>query len=196
VIPKDLVLENEHVRLEPLELRHASDLFEAGDDPAVWYKAGRSNQMSSLAATLEYINDALYGQTGGVPFAIIEKHGSKAIGSTRYFEISEPDGKLEIGWTWIASKYWRTHVNSNCKLLLLQYAFETAAVERVQLKADAENGRSRTAILRLGATYEGTLRNFRVVEGALRSVSYYSILREEWPTVKARLEIGNAVQVD
>lgn len=150
--------------------------------------------MGSLAATLEYINDALHGETGGVPFAIIEKHSSKAIGSTRYFEISERDGKLEIGWTWIAPKYWRTHINSSCKLLLLQYAFETAGVQRVQLKADAANDRSRTAILRLGATYEGTLRNFRVVEGVLRSVSYYSILREEWPSVKARLEIGNAVQ--
>ncbi|MFN2527721.1 MAG: GNAT family N-acetyltransferase [Candidatus Baltobacteraceae bacterium] len=194
MIRKDLVLENEHVRLEPLEPRHASDLFEAGNDIEVWRKAGRSNQMSSLAATFEYVDDALHGQIGGVPFAIIEKQSAKAIGSTRYFEISEHDGKLEIGWTWIGRKHWRTRINSSCKFLLLEYAFETAGVQRVQLKADAANDRSRAAILRLGATYEGTLRNFRVIEGALRSVSYYSILRDEWPSVRARLEIESTVQ--
>ena len=188
MISRELVLENTHVRLEPLAHRHAPDLFAAGNDPEVWRKAGRSNQMSTLEATHDYIEEALSGEVGGVPFAIIDKRTQKAIGATRYFDISEKNRALEIGWTFIGRAYWRTHVNTNCKLLLLQYAFESAGMLRVQLKADEANDRSRTAILRLGATYEGTLRNCRIIEGVARSASYYSILVEEWPSLKARLE--------
>lgn len=187
VIPTGLVLENEHVRLEPLAQRHAADFFEFGNDPAVWQKAGRSNQMPTLEATLTYIDEALHGEVGGAPFAIVEQKNARAIGSTRYFDISEKDRKLEIGWTWIGRDYWRSHINTNCKFLLLQYAFEQAGALRVQLKADAENDRSRAAILRIGGTYEGTLRHLRIIEGVPRSVSYYSILAEEWPAIRTRL---------
>lgn len=190
VIPKDLVLEGERVRLEPLAFTHCSDLFAYGNDPEVWRGAGRSNQMATPERTCDYISEAVFGcgeSPGAVPFAIVDRESNRAIGSTRYFEISEPHRRLEIGYTWIGRAFWRTAVNTECKFLLLRYAFEAAGARRVQLKADSANTRSRTAILRLGASYEGTLRHFRVLEGCVRSVSYYSILEGEWPAVKARL---------
>lgn len=190
VIPKDLVLEGERVRLEPLTFAHAADLFAAGNDPDVWRGAGRSNQMPTLERACEYIAEAAFGcieSPGAIPFAIVERSSRRAIGSTRFFEISALHRRLEIGYTWIAREFWRTAVNTECKFLLLRYAFEEAGIRRVQLKADAENTRSRTAILRLGASYEGTFRDFRVLEGRVRSVSFYSILESEWPAVKARL---------
>ncbi|MDP9018255.1 MAG: GNAT family N-acetyltransferase [Candidatus Eremiobacteraeota bacterium] len=190
MIAKDLILQNERVRLEPLAFAHAADLFVAGNDDAVWNKAGRSNQMATIDGTHLYIAEALYGTPevpAGVPFAVIDRQTGKAIGSTRYFDISYDHARLEIGWTWIAQAQWRTAINTNCKFLLLQYAFEHAQMNRVQFKADAENDRSRAAISRLGATYEGTLRDLRILEGKIRSVSYYSILGSEWPEIKQRL---------
>jgi RimJ/RimL family protein N-acetyltransferase len=131
-----------------------------------------------------------------VPFSIVDKRSERAIGSTRFADISEEHRRLEIGWTWIAKAFWRTHVNTDCKYLLLQYAFEHAGMQRVQLKADSKNERSRAAMLRLGATYEGTLRDFRIIAGVTRSVSYYSILRDEWPPIKTRLEVRRGAQVN
>ncbi len=178
------------MRLEPLDFRHAADLFAAGKDAEVWSKTFRGHQMPTMEATLSYVGEALYGSTtspGGVPFAIIDKATQKAIGGTRYFDISEADRRLEIGWTWLSRDYWRSHVNTTCKRLLLQYAFEEAGVNRVQFKADSENDRSRAAIVRIGAVYEGTLRDVRVFGDSMRSVSCYSILAREWPAVKKRL---------
>lgn len=178
------------MRLEPLGFCHAADLFAAGSDAALWADTFRGHQMPSMDATLHYIAEALYGNVkspGGVPFAIIEKVTRKAIGCTRYFDISNDDLRLEIGWTWIARRHWRTHVNTNCKFLLLNYAFEEAGFNRVQFKADSENHRSRTAIARIGATFEGTFREVRNSGHSKRSFSCYSVLASEWPAVKDRL---------
>jgi len=191
MIPRDLVLEDARVRLELLDFRHAPDLFAAGNDDEVWRKTFRKNPFVTLAATQDYIAEALYGTLtapGGVPFAVIDKPSGKAIGGTRYFEMSDLDRKLEIGWTWLGRPYWRSHVNSTCKFLLLQHAFERAGIVRVQFKADSENDRSRAALQRLGAVYEGTLRCARMFGGSSRSISYYSILLHEWPALKARLQ--------
>lgn len=190
MIPRNLVLEDERVRLEPLDFKHAGDLFLAGNDEELWRLTWRKNPMSSLVATQRYIGEAMYGTEtapGGIPFAVIDKASDAAIGGTRCFDISQTDRKLEIGWTWLARRYWRTHVNTSCKYLLLQYAFETAGVVRVQFKADAENDRSRGALERLGAVYEGTQRNARILEGSVRNVSYYSVIAAEWPALKSRL---------
>lgn len=146
--------------------------------------------MATLDRTREYIAEAVYGCSEspcGIPFAIVARESGRAIGSTRFFDISYEHRRLEIGYTWIARKFWRSATNTDCKLTLLRYAFEDAGMRRVQLKADSRNERSRAAILRLGATYEGTLRDFRVLEGAVRSVSYYSVLDSEWPDVRDRL---------
>lgn len=190
MIPRSLVLENAVTRLEPLDFRHAADLFAAGNDEELWRKAFRGHQMPTMEATLHYIGEALYGNVsapGGVPFAIIDKATRTAIGCTRYLDISPEHRRLEIGWTWIARAYWRTHVNTNCKLLLLGHAFEVARAVRVQFKIDSRNDRSRAAVERLGATYEGDLRAFRSYDGGFRDSSCYSILQSEWPGVKKGL---------
>lgn len=124
-----------------------------------------------------------------MPFAVIDKRSGALAGSTRYMDIVDQYRKLEIGWTFLSRTYWRTHVNTEMKFLLFRYAFEEWNAIRVQLKAEAVNQRSRNAILRLGATYEGTLRNFRIQpsDGSIRSVSYYSVTNGEWPIVKERL---------
>ena len=193
MIQKDLILEDARIRLEPLDFKHAQDLFEIGNDDEVWQKSNRKNLMPTLDATLHYIGAALYSTENPapfVPFAVIDKACGKAIGSTRYADISSEHRKLEIGWTWYGRRYWRTHVNSTCKLLLLEQAFEGARALRVAFKADSENDRSRAAIARIGATYEGTQRNFRVLHGSVRAVSYYSITNDEWPLVKERLRLA------
>lgn len=190
MIPSNLTLENEFVRLEPLDFRHAADLFAAGGDEEVWSNSYRGHQMPSLDAVLHYIAEARYGkQTApdGIPFAVIDKASGKAVGGTRFFDISETDRRLEIGWTWLGREYWRTRINTNCKLLLLTHAFEVAKVNRVQFKADSQNARSRAAIERIGATYEGTFREVRAWNGQMRSVSCYSMLAAEWPTIKRGL---------
>ncbi|HET9028815.1 MAG TPA: GNAT family protein, partial [Candidatus Aquilonibacter sp.] len=129
-----------------------------------------------------------------IPFAIVDSASREAIGSTRYADIQPVNRKVEIGWTFIAKRFWRTHVNTECKFLLLRYAFEEWGAVRVSLKANAINQRSRTAIERIGATYEGTLRNFRMNPrtGTPIDSSYYSIVDTEWPGVKARLEAMTA----
>jgi RimJ/RimL family protein N-acetyltransferase len=121
-------------------------------------------------------------------FAIIDERNGALAGSTRYLEISEQHRKLEIGWTFIGRRFWRTHVNSAAKFLLLRYAFEDWHAVRVQFKAEAINERSRRAIARLGAVHEGTLRNFRTKpNGEVRDTAFYSIIDSEWPMLKGRL---------
>jgi len=122
-------------------------------------------------------------------FAIIDRASDRIVGSTRYIDIDAANRKLEIGGTMLAPAVWRTHVNTECKYLLLRYAFEEFGANRVQLKGEAKNARSRAAMERIGATYEGTLRSFRVhASGEIRDTSFYSIIAPEWPSVKAKLE--------
>jgi RimJ/RimL family protein N-acetyltransferase len=116
-----------------------------------------------------------------------ERH-NLVIGSTRYANIDLPNRRLEIGWTWITSAYQRTGVNTEAKLLLLTHAFETLRLNRVELKTDALNQKSRAAIARIGAMEEGTFRKHLVTStGRVRDTVYFSIIDTEWPAVKARL---------
>jgi N-acetyltransferase len=137
-----------------------------------------------------YVAQALEEQRRGVslPFVIIAQ--GQVAGSTRYGNIDLANRRLEIGWTWVAPAYQRTAVNTEAKLLLLTHAFERLGVNRVELKTDALNQKSRTAIARLGAVEEGTFRKHIVTaSGRVRDTVYYSIIDTEWPTVKRRLEI-------
>lgn len=179
-------LETDRVRLEPLSAHHLDDLIRNANDPALWEFTYGTNPFGSRAEAEAWLHDAL--TCGHVAFAVVDRETGEAIGSTRYLDIAPEHRKLEIGYTFIAKRYWRTHVNTHCKFLLLQYAFERWNAQRVQLKGEAINLRSRAAMERIGATYEGTLRNFRIhPNGELRSVSFYSILAPEWPAVKSRL---------
>jgi RimJ/RimL family protein N-acetyltransferase len=124
-----------------------------------------------------------------VAWATVDRASGRAIGSTRFGDISPADGRLEIGWTWIAPSYQRTAANTEAKLLQLRYAFDDLGATRVALKTDGRNVRSQAAIERLGAVREGVLRrHMRLPDGFIRDTVYYSILAEEWPAVRDRLE--------
>ncbi len=185
-----LTLEAKNVRLEPLSLKHSADLFEVGKDEAVWQWL-YYEPPASLAEMQAWIQAALDAQANGLelPFAVLDKASGQCIGTTRLMQINPAHRSLEIGWTWYGRAYWRTAVNTECKYLLLQYAFESLGCTRVQLKTDLRNERSQRAIERLGATREGVLRKERIVpkNGYHRSSVCYSIIDDDWPEVKARL---------
>lgn len=185
-----VTLDGRWVRLEPLTQDHASDLLSAGRDEEIWryMPVAMPQRVEEMRA---WIDDARAKQTRGemLPFAVINLKTQRAIGSTRYLDISPRDRHVEIGWTWYGRAYWRTAVNTECKYLLLTHAFETLGCIRVALKTDLRNDRSQRAIERLGAVREGVLRRVTIVHnGYQRSSVYYSILDDEWAAVKARLE--------
>lgn len=185
-----IVLVGEHVRIEPLEAHHAAGLFEAGRDRRIWDHLPEGPLLEPADAS-DYVQRALDAARGGdqVPFAILTRAGRVA-GSTRYLDIRPRDRALEIGWTWLGLQYQRTVINTECKYLLLQYAFERLGTVRVQLKTDERNVQSQRAIERLGAVREGTLRkqSIRARDGYVRNTVMYSIVDDEWPSVKVRLE--------
>jgi RimJ/RimL family protein N-acetyltransferase len=182
-----VTLEGRWVRLEPLAERHAADLALVSGDEEIW------QYMPAALITIEqiraWIAEAQELQANGavLPFAIVERESGRAIGSTRYLTIMPKDRGIEIGWTWLGRAFWRTPVNSECKFLLLRHAFEILGCIRVQIKTDRRNERSRRAIERLGAQFEGILRNHMVLRYGLRDSAYYSIIDSEWPEIKARL---------
>jgi RimJ/RimL family protein N-acetyltransferase len=185
---RNIILETDRVRLEPLTDRHLPSLIAAGNDPRIWELTYNSNPFTSDAETRAWFEFAI-DSSDKITFAIVDKASGTAIGSTRLFDIEPAHRKMEIGWTWIAQRFWRTHVNTESKYLLLRHAFETWHANRVQLKGEAINLRSRNAMTGIGATYEGTLRAYRVhPSGDIRDTSFYSIIAPEWPDVKSRLE--------
>jgi RimJ/RimL family protein N-acetyltransferase len=184
-----VVLEGRHVRLEPLSFAHHAGLCEVGLD------ASLLEVTESYTLTPEglraYIEAALEAQAAGtaLPFAVISKADARPVGSTRYGNIDRDNRRVEIGWTWYGRPWQRTAVNTETKLLLLRHAFETLGCTRVEFKTDALNERSRRALLRIGAREEGTFRHHMVMpSGRIRDTVYFSIIDDEWPAVKARLE--------
>jgi RimJ/RimL family protein N-acetyltransferase len=178
------------VRLEPLQMEHASALFEASRDPGLWtYKP--ISQPRSLTEMEQLIASVLQSQQAGacLPFAILSLERGYAIGETRYHSFMLQDRGLEIGWTWLTPSVQRTGVNTECKYLLLRHAFEIWDAIRVQFRTHHFNTNSQRAIERLGAVKEGVLRNHLILpDGSYRHSVYYSIIESEWPSVKARLE--------
>lgn len=185
-----VTLQGNLVRLEPLSLKHASELYEASRDPGLWtYKP--VSQPGSLVETEQLITSVLQNQQVGgcLPFAILSLERGCAIGETRYHSFMLQDYGLEIGWTWLTPSVQRTGVNTECKYLLLHHAFETMGAIRVQFRTHHLNIKSQRAIERLGAVREGVLRNHIIMpDGSYRHSVYYSIIQSEWPSVKARLE--------
>lgn len=188
--PQPVRLEGRHATLEPLALRHADELFEAGKHAGIWEYMPLA-PLTNLADATALIREALAEEATGtqIPFAIIDVKSGRVAGSTRYLEIRREHLGLEIGWTWLGPAYQRTGINTECKYLLLSHAFEALKAMRVQLKTDRRNVQSRRAIERIGGVLEGTLRSHMSMwNGDVRDSVYYSILREEWPAVKERLQ--------
>ncbi len=184
-----VTLEGRHIRLEPLTLEHHGGLCEIGLDADLWRWI--PFQVKSRDEMLAYIRQALQGQTDGtaLPFATVEQSSGRVAGCTRYMNIDKPNRHVEIGSTWVGKPWQRTAVNTEAKYLMLRHAFETLGCNRVELKTDALNERSRNAILRIGAIQEGIFRKHVVCfDGRLRDSVWFSIIDSEWPDVKARLE--------
>ena len=179
------------VRLEPLASHHSGELFAllGNDDEAWrWMIVPTPRSMGDMSAIVDrYLNDLTLGTRQ--PYAVVHIESQKPIGMTSFMDISRHDRTLEIGSTIYGREFWRTAVNTESKLLLLTQAFEVQNFLRVTLKTDADNKRSQSAISRIGAKYEGTLRSHRIrVDGTSRDSMYYSILSTEWPQVKSTLQ--------
>lgn len=182
-------LENSVVQLEPLAIQHIEGIMEAAADKRIWQHL--SVELLSKEAVERYVESLIRKREAKTefPFVIKEKQTDKIVGMTLYMDISLEHRRLEIGSTWLHPSRWRTNINSNCKYLLLQYAFEQLNMQRVQIKTGHENVRSQKAIERLGAVKEGVLRNHMIrKEGTVRHTVMYSIIQEEWPNIKTHFE--------
>ncbi|WP_018151245.1 GNAT family N-acetyltransferase [Leeia oryzae] len=176
------------IRLRPLQMTDAADLVRAASDGALWQL--NVTEVPSADTVAAYIGKALQGRDSGsvMPFAIVLQTSGQVIGTTRFWQISPHHRRLEIGGTWLAASWQRTFANTETKYLMLQHAFERMQCVRVQLTTDVLNEASRRAILRLGATQEGILRNERIMpDGRKRDSVVYSILDDEWPAIKQQL---------
>ncbi len=182
-------LSGESVRLEPIDESHIEGLFEAGKIHSDW-KYLPIPGFSDIAEVKAWYHQAktLLDAAMHYTYVLIEPDTNEVIGSSRYMNIRTKDLALEIGYTWVGSKFQRTAVNTEAKLLLLHNAFEGMNANRVELKTDARNIRSQNAIERVGAIKEGVLRNHMVTQGGfVRDTVMYSIIKPEWPVVKENL---------
>jgi RimJ/RimL family protein N-acetyltransferase len=190
-----VTLEGHGVRLEPLGAGHAPALAEAASDGELWRLWFTA--VPEPGAVDAYIQGALDGQQAGLmlPWAVRELTSGQVIGSTRYHDIVAAIDRVEIGYTWYAKRWQRSHVNTACKLLLLAHAFETLGCRVVGLRTDNFNFASQRAIEALGAKKDGVLRHHQARrDGTVRDSVMYSILATEWPDVRRHLELRLARQ--
>jgi RimJ/RimL family protein N-acetyltransferase len=180
------VLENAFVRMEPLEERHREGLRRAGADPDLWRFASVNQHNADFDS---WMAARLAAQDQDVTFAVILKKSGEIVGSSSFLAWSAPSRRVEIGWTWYAKKCWAGAVNPSCKRLMFAHAFERCGLNRVELKLSALNARSWAAVERLGARYEGVHRAHMVMpDASLRDTVWFSVLKDEWPAVQARLD--------
>ena len=184
----EIILENERVRLEPLQEAHFETLYEIAMNNELWKFT--SVNIKSGVDFRKYFNEALSekGKRNAYPFAIFDKQENRYGGCTRFGNISFEHKRMEIGWTWYHPQLQRTGLNRNCKFLLLRYAFETIDLNRVELKTSHTNLRSQNAMEQIGAIKEGILRKHMInPDGSLRDSVIYSFIKEEWPEIKQRI---------
>jgi len=185
-----VTLTGERSQLVPMTMEHTQELFEISRDPVIWQFLP-VRQPETVEDMEAIVRPAIGRLEAGLelPFVIRDQMTGCLVGSTRMYDFSQANRQLEIGSTWLTPSVWRTRINSECKYLLLRHCFETLNTERVQIKTDSRNLRSQTAIARLGAVREGTLRRHRILhDGWIRDTVVFSVIRPEWPDVKARLE--------
>ena len=185
VIP--ITLTGKHVRIEPMTEAHIPALAEIGVGQGFWHFM-LYGDMKTEADMRNWVLDIL-SRKQDIPFVVVHLASGRVAGATRYLNIMPNDLGLEIGGTWYGPEFQRTAVNTECKYLLLKYAFESLGAIRVQLKTDSRNLRSQKAIERIGGMKEGVLRNHMILpDGTIRHSVFYSILDSEWEGVKGRLE--------
>jgi len=194
-LAQDIVLEDARVLLRPFHIADLEELRTVVYDADTWRCSVTSiSDEKELDTWVQAVQQGR-ARNSRYTFMIIDKATGRLAGSTSYGNISEADKRLEIGWTWLTKDYRGTGLNRHCKFLLLNYAFEVLDLERVELKTDVLNMRSRKAILKLGATEEGILRSHTLMhDGRRRDTIYYSILRPEWKHLKQTVFAGFQVQ--
>lgn len=188
--PKPVVLERGSVRLEPMSEAHVPALREAAADGALWELW--FTVVPSPDETEKYVATALRGLADGhmLPWVVRDLDSGGIVGSTRYHDIVAAIDRVEIGYTWYAKSRQRSHVNTTCKLMLLEHAFETLGCKVVGLRTDNFNFRSQKAIEALGAKKDGVIRHHMPRrDGTVRDTHIYSIIRGEWPDVKRHLQM-------
>ncbi len=186
--PTQLALFGDHAQLLPLTQEHLPGLELAASDGRLWELFFTS--VPSPEGMAHWYHTAREQQENGraLPFTIVDPKQNRIIGSSRFCNIDVANKRLEIGYTWYAASYQRTAVNTECKLLLLQHAFETLDCNAVEFRTDWFNKRSQAAIERLGAKRDGVLRSHMILpDGRVRDTVVYSILKHEWAGVKANL---------
>ena len=181
-------LEGSIVVLEPLGEQHAEELWEVAQSPEIWdwlvnLNASRELFDYWLEASMESAREGSEG-----PFATRLRNSGKVVGTSRYLNVRPQDRVVEIGWTWLNPRAWRTGANVEAKLLMLAHAFETLECVRVEFKTDARNERSRAALAAIPAQFEGVLRNHMIVpDVGQRDSAYYSVIDGEWAAVRDNL---------
>ncbi len=182
------ILQNSKVILKPLQLSDEESLWPIAQEKELWVYGLKD--LSVRENLHEYIQSAMRDREKGITavWVIIDATTEKVAGCTRLAEISWKDERGQIGWTWIGKQFQGTGLNMAMKYEIFRYGFETLGLNRIELKADERNMQSRKAMLKLGATEEGTLRqHMKIQDGYLRNTVFYSVLKSEWPEIKVKL---------
>lgn len=185
-----VTLEGHGVRLEPMNAGHADALATAASDGQLWELFYTAIPGPSDVAA--YITTALDGLRDGhmLPWVVRDQRSGEIVGSTRYHDIVPAIDRVEIGYTFYAARWQRTHINTACKLLLMSHAFDSLGCRVVALRTDSFNFRSQQAIARLGANQDGVLRHHGArKDGSARDTVVFSVLAHEWPDVRRNLEL-------
>ena len=188
--PKPMTLQGNLVRLEPLTINHAAGLLDIAQDESIW-QFFLMDAPKELSEAEHWIKGRLSDQESGIrlPFAVISLANGKFAGSTGYAEINRGNRTIAIA-SWYGIEYQRTGVNTECKYMLLKYAFEELGAFRVSLNVDVKNMRSRRAVERIGGVQEGLLRKQRIrKDGTHRDTVIYGFTDDDWPRIKERLEV-------
>ncbi len=196
--PTLTTLSTNKITLRPLTLEHLADFFSAGAFPEIWTWS-LPDKCSSIEVAKEWLTYSQQMSATGehIAFAIFDNSSGKFVGSTRYCSIKTEDKNLEIGFTFITPEFQRSYINTHAKYCLLKHAFEELGAIRVEFKTHEKNDKSRQAITRLGAKFEGILRNQRILaDGSYRNTAIFSIIDDEWSRVKLNLQEKMAVTYD
>jgi len=183
------MLEGRRIRLEPMTREHLQALEKVAFDERIWRMM--THPVKTPEQLRAWLETSLAQEAAGtvVPWVTVLKSENRVIGSTRFLDFDAANLTTELGNTWLAPEFHGAGVNPEAKLLQLTYAFEDLKLNRVALKTHHENFQSQAAMKKMGATYEGTFRNHYIMsDGSLRHSVWFSIIREEWPRVKALLE--------
>jgi len=185
---QQIILEDDLVRIEPLEEKHFELLWPTAMEPSLWlFTVAKINSLESFR---KYFDTALEEKRNkrSYPFAYYDKQKQQYAGSTRFGNIEFSHKKVEIGWTWIHPSLQGTGFNKHCKFLLLSFGFETLGLNRIELKTSLLNLKSQKAMLKIGAVKEGVFRkNIINDDGTLRDTVYFSFIHDEWPEIKQRI---------